>query len=283
MKHHLTERQTKVMVALYREQAFRRAMGCSVSSLVERRCLLDSRYAGPLAGLEEAGLVESHRDRVQLRPPQLEPLVAHVERARGRRGPERPLRAERSTGAQPCGCSRWTGLWRRRSTSRAAWTRKPGPWWTCWQWPRASGRLEIHSQEWRRGLGLLVLEGLLAGEVRAGSRNFLELLGPGDLVRPWTYRPEFAPSLAAPAKWDVLTTCPLCRSGPGGHPPAGPVAGDHRGAAGPDGRALTLAGRPVRTCARRAGSRSECGSRSGTSPAAGARPTGSEWSSASGR
>ena len=63
MKHHLTERQTKVIVALYREQAFRRAMGRSVSSLVERRCLLDSRYAGPLAGLEEAGLVESHRDR----------------------------------------------------------------------------------------------------------------------------------------------------------------------------------------------------------------------------
>ena len=53
-----------------------------------------------------------------------------------------------------------------------------------------------------------MIEGLLAGEVEAGSRNFPELLGPGDLLRPWTYRPEFASSLAAPAKWDVLAARP---------------------------------------------------------------------------
>ncbi|HWH95243.1 MAG TPA: Crp/Fnr family transcriptional regulator [Baekduia sp.] len=34
-------------------------------------------------------------------------------------------------------------------------------------------------------LGLLVLEGVLARDVRIGRRASLEILGPGDLVRPW--------------------------------------------------------------------------------------------------
>jgi hypothetical protein len=34
-------------------------------------------------------------------------------------------------------------------------------------------------------LGLLVLDGILARDVRIGRRATLEILGPGDLVRPW--------------------------------------------------------------------------------------------------
>ena len=204
MKHHLTERQTKVIVALYREHAFRRAMGRSVSSLVERRCLLDSRYAGPLAGLEEAGLVESHRDRGHtghrssslwwLTPDgrgAAEDLSHRPGGAGYGRATVRLLEVDRALAATLDEPSRADAEARAVVDVIAV---APGEW-TC----------QIHSQEWRRGLGLLVLEGLLAGDVEAGSRNFPELLGPGDLLRPWTYRPEFASSRSAPAKWDVLT------------------------------------------------------------------------------
>jgi CRP/FNR family transcriptional regulator, cyclic AMP receptor protein len=205
VKNHLTERQTKVMVALYRERAFRRAMGRSVSSLVERRCLLDSRYAGPLAGLEEAGLVESHRDRVRPghRSSSLWWLTSNgrgaAEDLSGRSGEAgygratvRLLEVDRALAATLDEPSRVDAEARAVVDVLAV---APGEWTS-----------QIHSPEWRRGLGLLVLEGLLAGEVTAGSRTFLELLGPGDLVRPWTHRPEFSTSLATPAKWDVLTS-----------------------------------------------------------------------------
>ena len=130
MKHHLTERQTKVIVALYREHAFRRAMGRSVSSLVERRFLLDSRYAGPLAGLEEAGLVESHRDRV--RPGHRSSSLWWLTSGwpRSRRGPEQPLPGGAGTGGdRPIARGRQgSGADPRRA--EAAWTPQPAPWWT---------------------------------------------------------------------------------------------------------------------------------------------------------
>jgi hypothetical protein len=43
-------------------------------------------------------------------------------------------------------------------------------------------------------LGLLIVEGVLLSEVTVGTRSSLEVLGPGDLVRPWP-RDRHAPQL----------------------------------------------------------------------------------------
>jgi hypothetical protein len=51
-------------------------------------------------------------------------------------------------------------------------------------------------------LGFLVLKGLLLYEVIAGGRATAELLGPGDLIRPWTR--EVVGTLSSQAKWTVL-------------------------------------------------------------------------------
>jgi CRP/FNR family transcriptional regulator, cyclic AMP receptor protein len=204
LTRHLTERQRKVMVALYRGQAFRRGMGCSVRSLVERRFLTDSRYAGPLAGLEEAGLVASDRKPVNRSRAGFS-LWWLTSLGRGtaqglsngytdREPPDRTVRlleADRALAQALDERSRLEAAPRAVAEVVAV---QPGAW-----------NLEPRQEDWRRGLGLLVLEGLLAGEVKVKKRSFLELLGPGDLLRPWTSRPEFAPSLAAPAKWEVLT------------------------------------------------------------------------------
>jgi DNA-binding MarR family transcriptional regulator len=195
LKRHLTERQRKVMVALYRGQAFRRSEGCSVRSLVERRYLADSRYAGPLTGLEEAGLVASRR----------EPATG---RGRGfslwwltadGRGTARSL-SDGSAARKP---GRATvrllevdsGLAaaldegdRAKAATRAVaevLTIEPGPW-----------TFEARTDEWRRGLGLLMLEGLLVAEVKGKKRGFMDVLGPGDLFRPWT---------AGTVRWEALT------------------------------------------------------------------------------
>ena len=192
------------MVALYRGQAFRRGKGCSVRSLVERRFLTDSRYAGPLAGLEEAGLVASDRKPVsRSRPGFSSWWLTTVGRgtAQGlsnrypQREPARPtvglLEADGALAQALDERSRLEAAPRAVAEVVAV---APGAW-----------TLEPRREDWRRGLGLLVLDGLLAGEVKVKKRSFLELLGPGDLLRPWTYRPEFAPALAPPAQWEVLT------------------------------------------------------------------------------
>src|SRR4051794_13389269 len=51
-------------------------------------------------------------------------------------------------------------------------------------------------------LGFLVLKGLLLYEVIAGGRATAELLGPGDLIRPWSR--ELVGTLSSQAKWTVL-------------------------------------------------------------------------------
>jgi CRP/FNR family transcriptional regulator, cyclic AMP receptor protein len=51
-------------------------------------------------------------------------------------------------------------------------------------------------------LGFLVLKGLLLYEVSACGRSTAELLGPGDLVRPWGS--ELASSLESEVRWSVL-------------------------------------------------------------------------------
>lgn len=50
-------------------------------------------------------------------------------------------------------------------------------------------------------LGLLVLEGLLARDVRLAGVGCTELLGPGDLLRPWTQEEHSVPVAVA---WTVL-------------------------------------------------------------------------------
>jgi CRP/FNR family cyclic AMP-dependent transcriptional regulator len=51
-------------------------------------------------------------------------------------------------------------------------------------------------------LGLLVLEGLLSREVRVGHRACVELLGAGDVVRPWDVLTDDS-SIAIDARWTV--------------------------------------------------------------------------------
>jgi CRP/FNR family transcriptional regulator, cyclic AMP receptor protein len=51
-------------------------------------------------------------------------------------------------------------------------------------------------------LGLLVLEGYLARQVRVIDRPPAELLGPGDILHPW--EPDHTEPFAADARWEVL-------------------------------------------------------------------------------
>ena len=244
LKRHLTERQRKVMVALYRGQAFRRGMGCSVRSLVERRFLPDSRYAGPLAGLEEAGLVASDRKPVNRSRPSFS-LWWLTSAGRGaaqglsNRYPDREpgrttVRLLEADGALAHALDERSRLEAEPRAVAEVVAVEPGAW-----------TLEPRREDWRRGLGLLVLDGLLAGEVKVKKRSFLELLGPGDLLRPWTYRPGARSLTGGAGAVGGAHTRPLCRARPRAGPPAGPVARGHRGAAGPGGRAITLAGGPV--------------------------------------
>lgn len=52
-------------------------------------------------------------------------------------------------------------------------------------------------------LGLLVVEGLLAREVKVGAHGCAELLGPGDVLQPWL-RVGPDDSVATDVVWDVL-------------------------------------------------------------------------------
>jgi CRP/FNR family transcriptional regulator, cyclic AMP receptor protein len=52
-------------------------------------------------------------------------------------------------------------------------------------------------------MGLLVLEGLLAREVHLANTTCTELLGRGDLLRPWDEDGEYAP-VPSEVEWEVL-------------------------------------------------------------------------------
>jgi CRP/FNR family transcriptional regulator, cyclic AMP receptor protein len=58
------------------------------------------------------------------------------------------------------------------------------------------------------GLGLLVLSGLLARTVAIAGQRRSELVGPGDLIRPWDAADELA-SLPTEITWDVLEPAKL--------------------------------------------------------------------------
>lgn len=71
-------------------------------------------------------------------------------------------------------------------------------------------RGEWSQQEWpatvEQGLGLLVLDGLLLRRVDLEGRYGVELLGQGDLLRPWQ-REDALASVPRRAGWQALSAC----------------------------------------------------------------------------
>jgi hypothetical protein len=57
---------------------------------------------------------------------------------------------------------------------------------------------------YRDGFGLLVLEGMLARRVTLGRFDCTELLGQGDLLRPWTFAGAATASVPSAVTWNVV-------------------------------------------------------------------------------
>jgi CRP/FNR family cyclic AMP-dependent transcriptional regulator len=57
---------------------------------------------------------------------------------------------------------------------------------------------------YRDGFGLLVLDGILARRVTIERFECTEVLGQGDLLRPWTFDVPGAPSIPSSVVWSVL-------------------------------------------------------------------------------
>jgi CRP/FNR family transcriptional regulator, cyclic AMP receptor protein len=54
------------------------------------------------------------------------------------------------------------------------------------------------------GFGLLVLEGMIARRVTLGRFDCTELLGQGDLLRPWTFAGAASASVTSKVTWNVV-------------------------------------------------------------------------------
>ena len=67
------------------------------------------------------------------------------------------------------------------------------------------GRWQPFAEEWdhRGHLGLLVVDGFLARSLQLGGRRCAELLGPGDVLRPWVRLAEYS-SIPVEDDWQVL-------------------------------------------------------------------------------
>jgi len=80
---------------------------------------------------------------------------------------------------------------RPRAVARATWL-EPGRW-------------QPFAEEWdhRGHLGLLIVEGFLARNLQLGARTVAELLGPGDVLRPWVRLAEYS-SVPIEDGWEVL-------------------------------------------------------------------------------
>jgi CRP/FNR family cyclic AMP-dependent transcriptional regulator len=198
----LSKRQEQVLVALHESGALTRPGGRSVRSLVETGGLGDSRYAGPLAALEELGLVASEReaggstsrgcswwltadgralaeslgpgrDRVGVRLLEADRDLAHA------------LEADALAVA------------RSRSFAEVV-SLDAGDW-----------APEAEAEDLQRGLGLFVVRGLLSRQVTLKKRTLVELLGPGDLLRPWTHQSEPLASSSPRVSWQALTPTKL--------------------------------------------------------------------------
>lgn len=203
----LSRRQQEVLLALYRGRAFGEREALSVRALVARRELADSRYAGPLASLEDAGLVATDRElgKTNLRSFKSWWLtdegwsaasVLNVDCVfRGTvRETVRVLEVDEGLGA---GLAPEVRVEARNRAVAQTLTLEPG------RWPP-----EAAPSDWQWGLGLLLLEGLLSREVTVKSKTVLEVFGPGDLLRPWSH-PGLLASVPVPATWEVLTAARL--------------------------------------------------------------------------
>jgi CRP/FNR family transcriptional regulator, cyclic AMP receptor protein len=80
---------------------------------------------------------------------------------------------------------------RPRAVARAMWL-EPGRW-------------QPFAEEWdhRGHLGLLIVDGYLARSLQLGARRGAELLGPGDVLRPWVRLAEYS-SVPVEDGWEVL-------------------------------------------------------------------------------
>jgi hypothetical protein len=56
----------------------------------------------------------------------------------------------------------------------------------------------------RDGFGMLILDGILARRVTLGQFECTELLGQGDLLRPWTFASAGSASIPEDISWNVL-------------------------------------------------------------------------------
>lgn len=70
---------------------------------------------------------------------------------------------------------------------------------SSWQTP-------IGSDEFRGGYGLLVIDGLLLRRAGIEGRHAAELLGPGDLLRPWQHEDGGESTLEVEWTWRVVAT-----------------------------------------------------------------------------
>jgi CRP/FNR family transcriptional regulator, cyclic AMP receptor protein len=64
--------------------------------------------------------------------------------------------------------------------------------------------LGFRNSELRGHLGLLVLEGLLTRHVAIGEATCAELLGTGDVLRPWTELESGIVSIPSEARWQIV-------------------------------------------------------------------------------
>lgn len=55
------------------------------------------------------------------------------------------------------------------------------------------------------GFGILVLDGILARRVTLGRFDCTELLGQGDLLRPWTFESSLTSSIPSNVTWNVVS------------------------------------------------------------------------------
>ncbi|MBX5469334.1 MAG: Crp/Fnr family transcriptional regulator [Thermoleophilaceae bacterium] len=69
---------------------------------------------------------------------------------------------------------------------------------------RGAWRLELEPPPPGAALGILVLDGLIARIQEVGELSAVEFLGPGDVVRPWTYGSEEISALPVAASWEVI-------------------------------------------------------------------------------
>jgi CRP/FNR family transcriptional regulator, cyclic AMP receptor protein len=202
MSQRLSKRKQRVLVALYESGAVGRRSARSVRSLVETGGLDDSRYAGPLAALEESGLVASERELAGRSSSTSAWWLTGDGRALAEAlGPGRShegvqlLEADREL----ADALEAEALVEARSRSFAEVVSLDAGDWA----PEAS------AEDLQRGLGLLVLCGLLSRQVRLKKRTLLELLGPGDLLRPWTHEAEPLASASPRVSWQALTPTKL--------------------------------------------------------------------------